>query len=160
MNLRSAVEIRRSRIHRRGLFAVRRFARGETIVEYTGERISHQEAYDRYAHSPSTRRRTYLFTLDRSSVIDATKSTSVARFINHSCLPNSRSVVEGKRIFIEAMRTILPGTEITYDYHLEVERDSQRILKRLYECHCGSKACRGTICQRPKKRRLRANPDH
>jgi SET domain-containing protein len=94
--------------------------------------------------------------MDKNIVIDATNSTSRARFINHSCRPNSQSVLNGKRIFIEAMRAIAPGTEITYDYDLEIERDTESILIELYECRCGSAACRGTICRRLMRRRTSA----
>ena len=152
-NSRAAFEIRKSRIHGRGLFALVRLAKGTRIEEYSGERISRQEANKRYAHPSYRRRTTYLFILDRNTVIDATHSTSVARLINHSCSPNCQSVQDGSRIFIEAIQTISPGTEITYDYRLDVEHDTERMLKKLYGCRCGSAACRGLICRRPKRRR-------
>src|SRR5262249_52974706 len=156
MRSRRFFEIRRSQIHGRGLFALVPFAKGATIVEYTGKRITRQEANNRYAHPSYRRRTTYLFILDRRTVIDATHSTSVARFINHSCRPNCQSVQEGSQIFIEAIRAISPGTEITYDYCLDVEHDTEGTLNELYGCHCGSAACRGVICRRPKRRRSKS----
>ncbi len=47
-----------------------------------------------------------------------------ARFINHACDPNCESVIENRRVFIEAIRTIEPGEELTYDY--QIERDRRR----------------------------------
>ena len=55
------------------------------------------------------------------SLIDATKKGNEARFINHSCDPNSQAeswTVEGQeRVGIFAIKPILVGQEITYDYH-------------------------------------------
>jgi uncharacterized protein len=153
MKFHRVLAIQTSPIHGLGLFALVPFARGSRIIEYTGERITHQEAYDRYAHTSNQRRNTYLFAVNERTVIDATHSTGVARFINHSFKPNSQSTLDGTRIFIEAIRKISPGTEITYDYRLEIERDSDGQLKKFYECCCGSEACRGLIYRRARRRR-------
>ena len=59
----------------------------------------------------------------RGLVIDATIKGGLARFINHSCDANCETqkwIVRGEtRVGIFARRTIRPGQEITYDYHLE-----------------------------------------
>jgi SET domain-containing protein len=38
------IEVRHSPIHGYGVFALRRIRKGTTVVEYLGDRISHEEA--------------------------------------------------------------------------------------------------------------------
>src|SRR5262249_7045180 len=59
---------------------------------------------------------TFLFTVDRDTVIDAAVGGGPARFLNHSCEPNCVPVVEGGRVFLETRRDVRPGEELTYDY--------------------------------------------
>jgi uncharacterized protein len=137
--------VRASPIQGRGGFAARAIRRGTRIVEYTGERIPHEEADARYDDAGMERHHTFLFTVDAETVIDAAVNGSAARFINHSCEPNCAPVTEGGRVFIEARRDIAPGEELTYDYALsreggEDERDPAR-----YACRCGARRCRGTM---------------
>ncbi|HWP24132.1 MAG TPA: SET domain-containing protein-lysine N-methyltransferase [Candidatus Binatia bacterium] len=137
--------VRRSPIHGRGVFALVKIRKGARIVEYKGERISHEEADQRYAklheHSPHT----MLFTVDDEIVIDATRKGNSARWINHSCAPNCEVVDEDRRIFIEARRDIAPGEELTYDYNLQIGEPHTAAAKRAHACFCGAKRCRGTM---------------
>ena len=68
-----------------------------------------------------------------------------SRFINHSCAPNCEAVIEDGRIWIEALKTIQPGTELAYDYNFILEERHSPAAKRRYPCRCGAKSCRGTI---------------
>ena len=61
------------------------------------------------------------------------------------------TVEENGRIFIEALRRIKPGEELSYDYHLELDAKERRKSKQLYPCHCGSRNCRGTLAAPPAK---------
>lgn len=142
-------EIRRSRIQGRGAFALRTIRRGTRIIEYTGERISHDEADARYDDEHMERHHTFLFTVDDDTVIDAAVDGNEARFINHCCEPNCEAVTEDGRIFIYALRTIHPGEELTYDYAYEWGVDDEELAARLYVCRCGAPGCRGTILKRP-----------
>lgn len=137
------IGLRRSSIHGRGVFALRKIGKGERIIEYTGERISHDEADSRYPADDSTH--TMLFIVDDEIVIDATRIGNSARWINHSCRPNCESVDEEGRIYIEAMRDIRAGEEITYDYNLILEERHTPAAKRENPCFCGEKRCRGTL---------------
>ena len=137
------IALRRSPIHGRGVFALRKIARGERIIEYTGERISHDEANHRYPDDSSPH--TMLFTVDERIVIDATRIGNTARWINHSCRPNCESVDEEGRIYIEAIREICPGEELTYDYNLVLDEPHTPAAKRENPCFCGEKSCRGTL---------------
>ena len=93
-----------------GLFATAPFKRGDFIVEYTGEHISHEES-DRRGGK-------YLFILDEKIVIDGKGRENIARYINHACKPNAEAEAdeEEEKVRILAKRKILPGEEITYDY--------------------------------------------
>lgn len=137
-------QVRSSRIQGKGVFAARPIRRGARIVEYTGERISHEEAEARYDDRSMTRHHTFLFTVDDEICIDGNAKDNVARFINHSCDPNCQALDQRGRIFIYAKRPIKEGEELSYDYGYELEI-SPRTAKKLYPCHCGAATCRGTI---------------
>ena len=146
-------EIRRSPIQGRGAFALRRIRKGTRLIEYTGERISDAEADRRYDDETMRRHHTFLFTLDDRFVVDASRGGNEARFINHSCDPNCEAVIEDGRIYIEAIRTIQPGTELCYDYAYERLEDHTEEDERRYACRCGASNCRGTILAPAKRRR-------
>jgi len=96
-----------------GLFANTEFKRGDFIIEYTGEHITHEEA-DR-------RGGLYLFVLDKKTIIDGKGRENIARYINHSCKPNAEGErdEEEQKVRILAKKKILPGEEIAYDYGKE-----------------------------------------
>lgn len=144
--------VRRSRIQGRGAFALRPIRKGTRIIEYTGERISQQEADRRYDDAAMARHHTFLFALDDGTVIDGAAGGNASRLINHSCEPNCEAVMEGTRIFIHALRSIAPGEELSYDYAYERTADHGPEDEQLYACRCGSPACRGTILA-PKRKR-------
>ena len=148
--------VRRSRVHGRGVFATRRIARGTRVIEYLGDRVSHREANRRYALKPGDDNHTFLYIVDRGVVIDAGVDGNDARFINHGCEPNCESVTEDRRIFIEAIRTIQPGEELTYDYSIGRDKDDPPNVDEIWACHCGASECRGTMlwpARRPQPRR-------
>jgi hypothetical protein len=145
-------ELRSSAIQGRGAFATRPIKRGTRIIEYTGQRISPDEADQRYDDPGMGRHHTFLFSIDRSTVIDAAVDGNEARFINHSCAPNCEAIDERKRIYIEAIRDIPVGEELTYDYAYERDGTEDEDWERLYVCKCGAPTCRGTILAPPKKR--------
>jgi SET domain-containing protein len=150
--------VRTSEIHGRGVFAVRRIRKGTRILEYTGERISNKEADRRYDDTKMKRHHTFLFTLDSKTVIDGAINTGGgdASFINHSCEPNCEAVITGKKIFIHALHTIEPGTELAYDYKYERTGKNDAKLEKFYICKCGAPNCRGSIMQPAKKKKKRA----
>ncbi|HZF27133.1 MAG TPA: SET domain-containing protein-lysine N-methyltransferase [Steroidobacteraceae bacterium] len=139
------LKVERSRVHGRGVFALRRIRKGTRIIEYAGERVSHEEADRRYEGRGPDDNHTFLFVLDDSTVIDAGVGGNEARFINHSCEPNCESVIEGKRIYIYAIRTIEPGEELAYDYQIQRERGDPPDVEEIFSCSCGAPVCRGTM---------------
>jgi uncharacterized protein len=152
----SAIEVRESALHGMGVFASRRIASGTRIIEYLGERVSHSEADQRYESKDRLDNHTFLFIVDRRTVIDAGVHGNEARFINHACQPNCESVIEDARVFIEALRTIQPGEELTYDYQIQREADDPPDVDAIFACHCGFAKCRGSMLW-PPRRKLRSS---
>jgi uncharacterized protein len=129
-----ALVIRRSRIHADGVYTTAPIKKRHIVVEYTGPRLTNQQADDIYEHSP----RTYLFGLtDGEHVIDG---DGIAAFINHSCDPNCEADEIDGRIFIRAIRNIQAGEELAYDYSL-YDGD----LADPAHCLCGTRHCRGSL---------------
>jgi SET domain-containing protein len=129
--------VRRSKVHGLGVFATRRIRKGTRIVEYLGERVSHKVADDRYEQKDADDGHTFLFIVDRGVVIDAGVDGNEARFINHGCDPNCESVIEDRRVFIEAIRTIQPGEELKYDYQIGRDDDDPENVDEVFACRCG-----------------------
>jgi len=152
------LEVRKSDIQGRGAFALRPIRKGQRIIEYTGERISNEEADARYDESKMKRHHTFLFSVTPSIVVDGAVDGSDAIYINHSCAPNCEAVIENRRIYIEALRAIQPGEELGYDYQYErtgnVKED--REMERFYKCLCGAPTCRGSILVPEKKPRRKS----
>lgn len=146
-------EIRRSKIQGRGVFAEKRIRPGQRIIEYVGERISNAESDRRYDDESMRRHHTFLFTLDKKTVVDGNSQGNDARYINHSCDPNCEAVIEKGKIWIYAKKNIQPGVELAYDY--QYERAGSADDEKFYECHCGSPKCRGTIMKPRRRRRKR-----
>jgi SET domain-containing protein len=145
------IEVRESPLHGLGVFALRRIPRGTRVIEYLGERISHQEADRRYQHKSAGDAHTFLFIADAATVIDAGVEGNEARFVNHACRPNCESVIEHSRVFIDAIRSIAPGEELTYDYQIQREADDPPDIDRIFACRCGSPGCRGTMLGQPRR---------
>jgi SET domain-containing protein len=137
--------VRCSPIHGKGVFALRPIPSGTRIIEYKGERISHEEADERYSELHANSPHTMLFTVNDDIVIDATRRGNSARWINHSCAPNCEVEDEDDRIFIDARRDIRPGEELTYDYNLQLGEPHTKAAKRAHACFCGARRCRGTM---------------
>ncbi|KAK4193025.1 putative histone-lysine N-methyltransferase, H3 lysine-4 specific [Podospora australis] len=140
------VKFARSAIHNWGLYAMENIPKDDMIIEYVGEEIRQQIAELREAqYLKSGIGSSYLFRIDDNTVIDATKKGGIARFINHSCMPNCTAKiikVEGtKRIVIYALRDIAQNEELTYDYKFEREIGSTDRIP----CLCGTTACKGFL---------------
>lgn len=113
---RPAVQIKRSNAGL-GLFALEHIDIDQLIIEYTGDRISAEEADKRGGR--------YLFSVTDKLVIDGSDHKNTARYINHSCAPNAEAEHEitEDRIYIRAIHPIKVGEEITIDYGEEYVGD-------------------------------------
>ena len=153
------IEVRRSNVHGMGVFARKPIPKGTRLIEYVGERVSHQEADNRYEQKDANDAHTFLFIVDSRTVIDAGVDGNDARFFNHACNPNCESVIEAKRVYIETIRDVAPGEELTYDYQIQREKDDPDNIDEVFACHCGAPACRGTMLwptKRPESRQRAA----
>jgi tetratricopeptide (TPR) repeat protein len=131
-----ALAVRASKVHRWGVFVQEQIPSHRKVIEYAGERITHQEAKRR------GRSREYFFTLNKQWIIDGAVGGSGAELINHSCDPNLVArKVKGQILYV-SRRPIEAGEELTVDYKFAPEA-------RPAACHCGSPKCRGTINQKP-----------
>ena len=150
---------RRSRIHGNGVFAAAPLKKGARLIQYKGLLRTHEEVDRVYADDIDTGH-TFLFTLNDTYVIDANVDGNDARWINHSCDPNCEAVIDEDdggdptkdRVFIEVMRGIKEGEELTYNYGIKLSEPHTPRMKKLWACHCGSKNCTGTMLQ-PKRAR-------
>jgi len=145
------IQVRRSGVHGKGVFALRAIPAGERIIEYRGEVITWHEALRRHPHDPSDPNHTFYFHIDDKHVIDANVEGNAARWINHSCSPNCVADETGGRVFIKALRDLAPGEELFYDYGLIIDERYTPKLKKEYECRCGAASCRRTMLA-PKRR--------
>jgi histone-lysine N-methyltransferase SETD1 len=157
--------VRKSHIHGWGLFAKVAFEKNDMIVEYIGQKIRQTIADRREAqYEEEGVGSCYLFRLDKDAIIDATRRGGMARFMNHSCVPNAYARIidthtagtgdsttepssigdadkdsdEYKHIVIFAARDINEEEEITYDYKFPIEE------KKL-KCYCGAPRCKGSM---------------
>jgi hypothetical protein len=145
------IEVRNSPVHGRGVFAVAPISKGTRILEYLGDRVSHKAADERYEDHDESDNHTFLFIVDKHTVIDAGVGGNDARFINHQCSGNCESVIENRRVFIDATRDIAAGEELGYDYEIGREKDDPPNVDEIYACRCGSPQCRGTMLWPAKK---------
>jgi len=152
---RPMIEVRHSPIHGYGVFALRRIRKGTTVIEYLGDRVTHEEADARYEDKDPKDSHTFLFTVDAKTVIDGGANGNDARYINHGCAPNCQSTTMAKRIFIEAIRTIRRGEELAYDYQIQRDADDAPDVDEIFACRCGAQSCRGSMLEAPKARRTR-----
>lgn len=105
------------------------------MVEYTGPRITPEEADRRYDGVS----RTYLYGLDDGkTVIDG---EGLGAYLNHSCDPNCEVDEIKGRVWLFALRDIAAGEELVWDYNLYDDEEPA-------PCHCGSRKCRGTMYSR------------
>lgn len=147
-------EVRGSEIHGCGVYATEAIPAGTRIIEYVGELIDKEEserrAWKQHAHAEETgEAAVYIFTLNKRWDIDGNVPWNTARLINHSCDPNCEAWIEGRRIYIYALRDIAAGEELSFDYGFDVDCYED------HPCRCGSEACVGFIVSREQWGELR-----
>ena len=129
-----ALLFKESAIHGLGGFAARPLKAGERIIEYVGQKITKSESLRRCEEENWC-----IFALDDQFDLDGAVGWNPARFINHSCAPNSDAELIDGRIWIVARRDIAAGEEITFNYGYDLES------YREHPCGCGAPNCVGHI---------------
>ena len=140
-------EVRDSEIHGTGVYAAKNIPTGDRVIEYLGEKIGKEESERRANEQMALAEQTgdaavYIFTLSKKWDIDGNMPWNTARLLNHSCEPNCEAWIEGKRIFLYAMRDIKLGEELTFDYGFDIENHED------HPCLCGKEGCVGYIVSR------------
>jgi SET domain-containing protein len=94
-----------------GLFAMEPIPKGKRIIEYVG-RVLVGEPDD-------ATNGLYIFNINKKTDIDGAPRFNTARYINHSCRPNSESTTYKDHVWIKSTKNIMLGEEIFYDYGKE-----------------------------------------
>lgn len=103
----------------KGLFTRRAIAKGQRIIEYKGRITTFKEIQESGIVNP------YIYYVNRNHVIDALPfPENAARHANDAegpvtlpgCSNNAKFTVTNKRVFLEAIKDILPGSEIFVAY--------------------------------------------
>ncbi|GES81962.1 histone-lysine N-methyltransferase ASH1L-like [Rhizophagus clarus] len=119
--------------------------KGQLIIEYRGEVISHETAMQRMETIYKNRRHSYFLDYEKGEVLDGGSRGTEARFINHSCAPNCHiekwRAPQGELfVGVFASRNIAARTELTYDYNFSKFGGAEEQL-----CYCGTPTCRGLM---------------
>lgn len=83
---------RSSTLHGWGVFALEPINKNRRVIEYAGELITHRESLARERRYLG-RGEIWCFAVNRRWVRDAHVGGNIARFINHACAPDRKSVV-------------------------------------------------------------------
>ena len=150
------IEIKKSGIHNKGVFAKKDIKKGTEVIEYTGRKITKRES-DKIAEKQIERSKkdkskgaVYIFELNKKYDIDGNISGNPAKFINHSCDPNAETQIEDKKkIWVVATKDIKKGEEITYNYGYDIDNFEEHL------CKCGSKNCVGYILDKKQWKKLK-----
>ncbi|EME29453.1 chondroitin-glucuronate 5-epimerase [Galdieria sulphuraria] len=127
-----------------GLKAAEFLPKGTFIIEYQGEVIDTEE-YERRKRRYAGERHFYFMSLDSDHMIDASRKSNMARFINHSCQPNCHTekwtVLGEPCVGIFASQDIEAGTELVFDYNV----DRKGVGEESVRCYCGAPKCRNWL---------------
>jgi uncharacterized protein len=145
--------VKRSKIHNNGVFASANIIKGTAILEYVGEKVTKKVGDSRadaqFFKGGKRDGHVYLFSLNSRYDIDGNVSWNPAKWLNHSCDPNCDTYVDKGKIWIESVRAIKKGEELTYNYGFSWDERYD------HPCLCGSSNCVGFIVSKRNMWRLR-----
>ncbi|MFZ0607884.1 MAG: SET domain-containing protein [Xanthobacteraceae bacterium] len=117
----------------RGVFAARRFERGELLCAFGGIIMTTEEL-----RRLTREEQFYGLQIENDlHLVTPRDSVAGADFINHSCAPNAE--LSGASNLV-AQRRIEPGEEICFDYAMS---DSHDLM--CFDCECGAPNCRKLV---------------
>ncbi len=125
--------MRRSPIHGRGLFTLRRIPTRAKLGEISGT----LRALPGARHDHQGRAVIQLVELSRRWALDCTQGNAF-RHLNHSCQANCYLRVFRRRVEVYSRGPIASGAELTVDYGTTQHRGGMG-------CRCGVPGCRGSI---------------
>ena len=136
-------EVRESKIHGRGLFAITNIAKNEIVAVKGGHIVDRKTLRETVTPLLGPVEIQIDDDLFMAPVIDEERELSML-YLNHSCDPNVG--VRGEITFV-AMRDIRTGEELTHDWAMTDDDDYS------LQCNCGASDCRkilsGKDWQRP-----------
>lgn len=127
------IEIR-SAVEGRGVFAVAVIPRGATILTFQGPR------HDRPAVERAAAEGAHDGFLQAGTDVFIGLSGGPDDFVNHACEPNCYVRYGVRRTTLRALRRIVAGEELTFDYGL-----TQIAFPFRFPCRCQAAGCRGEI---------------
>ena len=141
-------KIKKSKIDNNGLYANCYIKKGTRIIEYKGKIISVKKSEEdpKFDNDKAI----YLFNINRKYDLDGNFKFNTARLINHSCNPNCEVFGSGIKVWVYAMRDIIKGEELSYDYGFSFDKDYKN-----YPCRCGSSKCIGYIIREGSRWRVK-----
>ena len=125
-------EVRESKIHGRGLFAIVGIAKNEIVAVKGGHIVDGQTLREKITPVLGPVEIQIDDDLFIAPVTEEERELSML-YLNHSCDPNLG--VRGEILFV-AMRDIHPGEELTHDWAMTDDDDYS------IECNCGAPDCR------------------
>lgn len=148
-------EVKKSKIHNTGIFAKKDIPKNTLIIEYKGEKITKKESEKRSdeilneSKKNKNKGAVYIFELNKKYDLDGNVPYNPARYINHSCEPNSESEIIDEKIWIRAIKNIKKGEEILYNYGYDIDNYEE------HPCKCGKEKCIGYIASEDKWEKLK-----
>lgn len=151
------IKVIQSGIHSFGVAAKKDIPKDTEIIEYVGERLTKKQSEKRADEildehkTDGAKGAVYIFEVNSRYDIDGNVSYNTARLINHSCNPNCEAVNDKGHIWIQSIRDIKRGEELTYNYGYDIDSYEE------HPCRCGSKNCVGYIADTkhwPKLKRI------
>ncbi len=141
-------KIKKSKIDKNGLYANCNIKKGTQIIEYKGKIITarQSETDPKFDNNKAI----YLFNINKRFDLDGNFKFNIARLINHSCSPNCEVFGTGLKIWVYAMKNIIKGEELSYDYGFSYDKDYKN-----YPCKCKSKNCVGYIVREGSRWRIK-----
>ena len=142
-------KIKKSKIDKNGLYANRDIRKGTRIIEYKGKIISvkQSETDPKFDNDKAI----YLFNINKKYDLDGDFKFNTARLINHSCDPNCEVLGKGLKLWVYALKNILKGEELSYDYGFNFDENFKQ-----FPCRCGSKSCVGYIVREGSRWRVKS----
>ncbi len=143
---RDFTRVGKSKIHGTGVFAKRKIPKGTRIFEYKGKRVRKDALMLEVEKGRSSLM--YVLNVNPTQAVDGEQGGNEARFINHSCAPNCEVYVFDDTPYIYAMRDIIRGEELTFNYQLQSvsgKRLTPKKQREMFPCYCGDSDCRGTM---------------
>jgi hypothetical protein len=128
-------EVRESKIHGRGLFAIADLAKNEIVAVKGGHIVDGKTLREKIAPRLGPVEIQIDDNLFIAPVSDEERELSML-YLNHSCDPNLG--IRGEITFV-AMRDIRAGEELTHDWAMTDDDDYS------VECNCGATDCRKTL---------------